>query len=511
MNAPLRRLALALGLLFLALLTNATWVQVGQAHDLNHRADNPRPLLTRLTTDRGQIQLGDGTVLATSVLSKDGRTYDRVYSPDPATHRANAQQAALYADVTGWAGVISTSGIEQSEDDLLAGNDDRLAIRNFTDTLAGKQKQGGSVQLTLDKAGQQAAYTSLQRALGSSGNAGAVVALDVQTGKVLVMVSVPSFDPNPIASRDGAAAQQAYEGLLKQPGNPLFNRATQGRYPPGSMFKLVTSAAALSTDKYTPSTQIDAPATYTPPLTRVAIPNFAGELCGSGGKESLLDALATSCNTAFAKLGVALGQAKLQRQAAAFGIGAATPSFPLPWARSTFASGELDPPALAQSAIGQRDVALTPLQAAMIVQAIGNGGHLITPYLVDKELAPDKSELSTGHGTDVGQVVTPQVADELTQMMQAVVQKGTAAEAGFNAALKVAGKTGTAQHGTNPQGVLLPPDTWFAGFNTAGNRRVAVVAFVENGGTQGSAAQGATVAAPIVRDVMNALVTPPGQ
>ena len=504
MNAPLRRLAIALGLLFLALLANATYVQVGEAHDLNHRADNPRPLLTRLTTNRGQIQLSDGTVLATSVLSKDGRTYDRVYS------RGDAATAMMYADVTGWAGVISTSGIEQSEDDLLSGNDDRLAIRNFTDTLAGKQKQGGSVVLTLDRAGQEAAYASLQRALGSSGNAGAVVALDVQTGKVLVMASLPSYDPNPIASRDGTAAQHAYNALLTQAGNPLFDRATQGRYPPGSMFKLITSAAALSTKKYTPTTLIDAPATYTPPLTTVAIPNFAGELCGNGGgKEQLQDALATSCNTAFAKLGVKLGQGALQLQAGAFGIGQSTPSFPLPWARSTFATGQLDPPAVAQSAIGQRDVALTPLQAAMVVQAIGNGGHLITPYLVDQELAPDKSQLSTGHGGDGGQPVTPEVAAELTMMMRAVVERGTAAGAGFNPALQVAGKTGTAQHGTATNGTLLPPDTWFAGFNLAGDRRVAVVAFVENGGTQGAGAQGATVAAPIVRDVMNALVKPP--
>ncbi|HVU72490.1 MAG TPA: penicillin-binding protein 2 [Mycobacteriales bacterium] len=506
MNAPLRRLSIALGLLFLALLVNATVVQVGQAHTLNHRADNPRPLLTRLTTDRGQIQLGgDGTVLAASFLSKDGRTYDRVYSPDPTTHQEKPEQAEMYAAVTGWAGVISTQGIEQSEDDLLSGNDDRLAIRNFTDTLAGKQKQGGSVVLTIDKAGQQAAYNSLKNALGGSGNSGAVVALDAQTGAVLALVTLPTYDPNPIASRDGAAAQQAYNALLKQPGNPLLDRATQNRYPPGSMFKVITSATALS-DGYTPSTRVDAPATYTPPLTNVAIPNFAGELCGSGGKEPLTEALATSCNTAFAKLGVKLGQNKLQAQASAFGIGQPTPPFPLPWVRSTFASGELDPPALAQSAIGQRDVALTPLQAAMVVQAIANGGHLITPYLVARELAPDRSQLSEGHGTDGGNPVSAQVATELTTMMQAVVDHGTAAGAGFNPALKVAGKTGTAQHGTG-----LPPDTWFAGFNTAGNRKVAVVAFVENGGTRGAAAQGATVAAPIVRDVINALVTPPGQ
>jgi peptidoglycan glycosyltransferase len=264
----------------------------------------------------------------------------------------------------------------------------------------------------------------------------------------------------------------------------------------------VTSAAALSTGRYKPDSVIDAPPSYTPPLTTLAIKNFAGELCGAG-KLTLADALATSCNTAFAKLGTALGQGPLENQANAFGIGKPPPSFPLPLARSIFATGTLDAPAIAQSAIGQRDVALTPMQAALMTAAIANKGIALDPYLVAEEHAPDNSVLKSTTPTPLGQALSADVATQLTQMMVGVTTKGTAAGVFNDLGYAVAGKTGTAQHGDN-----VPPHTWFAGFAPADNPQYAVVAFVEDGGTAGTNAQGASVSAPIVHDVLKALVKP---
>jgi peptidoglycan glycosyltransferase len=504
-NRPLRRVSIAIALLFFALLANASWVMVGDARHLDHRTDNPRPLFQRLTTHRGDIRLQDGTVIAQS----DHPT------PTSTSYVRSYPQKSLYADVTGWAGAASTSNVELAEDDVLSGSDDRLSLHNFADTLSGKEKQGGYVVVTIDAAAQKAATQALTAAIGNSGFRGAVVAIDVHTGAIKALVGLPTYDPDTIATNDIAADEKAYNALNAKKVNPLLDTATQTRYPPGSMFKLVTSTAALGTGRWNPSTILDAPRSYTPPLTTQAITNFAGESCGSG-KVTFASALATSCNTAFAKLGVAVGQAALQQAATGFGIGATPKVTGLP---STSLSASqfldpsipvLDPPRLAQTSIGQFNVALTPLQAAMIVQAIANGGQLLQPYLVDSVHAPDGSVLSGGQTgvTPIGTPLSQSVDQQLTQMMLGVTTgDGTASGVFTSLGFPVAGKTGTAQHSTSTES--LPPHTWFAGFGpanaTATTPEYAVAAFVEDGGTAGLGGQGATVAAPIVEKVLAAL------
>lgn len=494
MNAPMRKLAAVCLVLFMALLGNATWVQVGQAHHLDTRPSNPRPLIERFSRHRGDILTSDGRQLATSTpLRGTGANtiYKRGYpTPDPAE----------YANVTGWAGVDSTTDLEQSEDELLSGTDSRLAIRNLTDTILGKQTTGGYVTSSIDRGAQDAAWNALS-AIRKAGGHAAVVALDVKTGAVLALVSTPSFDPTPLASNDGATVQAAYNKLSKDPNQPLLDRATQTTYPPGSFFKLVTSAAALSTGD-TPDTMIASPPVLKLPLTSSTLTNFGGESCG-GAMITLAQALKISCNTAFGQLGLNLGATTLRTQATAFGIGSTVPNFPLPNAASTFPANP-DAPQTAFSAIGQYDVQLSPLQAAMIVQSIADGGTEMTPYLVAQEHAPDGSVISGNPQHTQGQPITASVASDLRQMMVGVTAPGGTAYPFIQrtaGSIPTAGKTGTAQ---NTPGAA--PHAWFGGFAPVENPQVAVAVFVEHGGTEGSEATGGSVSAPIAGAVLKAVV-----
>jgi len=485
-NRPLGRLAVACLVLLAALLANANWVQVAQSKRLGAEATNPRPLFQRFSTDRGDIRLADGSVVARSEREPDGRTFRRLYpTGDPAE----------YAALTGWAGVSSTSGLEKAEDPLLSGTDDRLSLRKFLDTFSGKQQAGGFVVTTIDKAAQDAAWAGLRAA----GKRGALVALDTKTGAILALASTPSFDPSPLASRDPAVVARAYDALLKRGDGPLLDRATQGVYPPGSFFKVVTSAAALAAGR-SPDTLVASPDRLKLPLSSSFLTNFGGESCG-GAQIPLRQALTISCNTAFAQLGLDLGADKLRAQAQAFGVGEVPAGFPLPANASVF-PGTLDRPQTALSAIGQFEVKMSPLQAVMIVQAVANGGTELAPYIVAEEHAPDGSVLSKAQPRTLGTPVTGDVAAQLRDMMATVVNdpKGTAfGSRGVLAGIPAAGKTGTAQHAQGE-----PPHAWFGGFAPASDPRVAVAVIVEDGGNAGSDASGGTVAAPIAFAVLKA-------
>lgn len=487
MNRPLRRLAVACLVLFGALLANANWVQVGQAKRLDAAATNPRPLFERFSRDRGDIQLSDGGTLATSTRAPDGRTHDRLYpTPNPAE----------WAHATGWAGIVSTAGLEKAEDPLLSGTDDRLAIRNLTDTILGRQTAGGYVVTTLDRAAQDAAW----KGLTATGRPGALVALDTRTGAVLALAATPSFDPRPLAGRNAGQVTAAYSALTKAAGDPLLDRATQATYPPGSFFKVVTAATALAAGA-TPDTQVQSPPRLKLPLTTTFLNNFGGESCG-GATIPLRQALKISCNTAFGQLGLDLGADKLRAQAGAFGIGQTVDGFPLAQNASSFPA-TLDRPQTALSAIGQYDVRLTPLQAAMIVQAVANGGDELAPYLVAEERGPDGTVLSTASPRTLGHPISSAVAGQLTAMMAAVTGEPGGTANGYIqttlGSIPSAGKTGTAQHAAGQA-----PHAWFGGFAPLDNPQIAVAVIVEDGGALGSDATGGAVASPIAGAVMKA-------
>jgi penicillin-binding protein A len=273
----------------------------------------------------------------------------------------------------------------------------------------------------------------------------------------------------------------------------LSNRAIAETYPPGSTFKLIDTAAALQAG-FTPDSQLTAASHITLQNTNTDLENFAGTPCGSGATASLRDALARSCNTAFADLAAQLGEDKIRQQAEKFGVGSATPPIPMPVAPSTL--GDIpDTASLQQSAIGQRDVRFTPLQNAMIVAAIANHGVLMAPYLVQQIQSPTLDVLDEAQPDQIGQAVPADVASTITDLM--IGAENRTQGGGKITGVQIAAKTGTAEHGTDPK--ATPPHNWYIAFAPAENPQIAVAVLVENGGDRSLEATGGSRAAGIGR------------
>ena len=483
MNTPLRRVAMAVMAMVAALLLNATYVQVIKADDLRADPRNSRVLLDEYSRQRGQIS-ADGTVLASSVATDDRYKYLRTYPTDP----------AAYAPVTGFYSMqYGSTGLERAEDPVLNGSDSQLFGSRLVDLISGRDPRGGNVATTIDPMMQQVAYDELT----SRGYTGSVVALEPSSGKILSMVSTPSYDPNQLSSHDGSEVTGAWEELGNDPDQPMLNRAISQTYPPGSTFKVVLTAAALSNGVATPQDQFTAAPTITLPDSTTTLENYDGTRCGSGATATLHEAFRRSCNTAFVQLGIKVGAAALEDEAAAFGIGPHR-GIPMPVAESGV--GHIpDDAALGQSSIGQRDVALTPLDNAVVAATIANGGVRMEPYLVDQVQNPDLSELATTEPVSVGQAVSAEVASTVTELMVAS-EENTAGSGGSS--YQIASKTGTAEHGSNPR--TTPPHAWYIAFAPAENPKIAIAVIVEDGGNQALAATGGSVAAPVARAVLDA-------
>jgi peptidoglycan glycosyltransferase len=482
-NAPIRRLSTVVALLFSALLVSTTLIQFVQARSLNERPDNRRTLLATYARERGQILVG-GAPIAKSVPSKDELKWLRTYP-----------KKDLYAHVTGYYSFTygAGGGIEGAEDSLLSGASDKLFYRRVSDILTGKEQTGASLELTLDAKAQAAA----DKALGNQ--RGAVVALNPKTGEVLALVSHPSYDPSVLSSHDTTKVVAAWKKLNADGDRPMVDRAIAGNlYPPGSTFKVVTTAAALESGKFTEESQIPGPATLDLPQTTVNLPNDDRRPCGPNDKTSLTHALEISCNTAYGWLGMQVGADAFRAQAAKFGIGDRL-SIPMTVTPSSVPA-QLNEPQLAQSAIGQYDVRVTPLQMAMVAAAIANKGIVMKPYLVSKVTSSDLETIDEAQPEQLSQAVSANTAAALTRMMETVVKSGTGTAAQISG-VEVAGKTGTAQHATGQ-----PPHAWFISFAPAQDPKVAVAVVVEDGGNAGSEAFGGRVAAPIAKAVMEAVL-----
>ncbi len=479
MNTPLRRLATVVLAMFGVLVLGATWVQFLQAPGLNADSRNVRTLYREYGNPRGPIVVA-GEAVASSAPIDDPFGYQRSYLNGP-----------LYAHITGYYSVVyGRHGIEEWMNTELNGSADSLFYARLQDLVTGRQPLGASVELTIDPVVQQAAWDAL------GDQSGAVVAIDTSTGAILAMVSKPSYDPNALASHDMAAVTEVWDALQGDPGRPMEDRAIAGRrYPPGSIFKLVTAAAALEAG-YASNTEISAPTELPLPLSSSVLRNFGGASCSPTGTTSLADALRISCNTAFAQLGLDLGDDALRAQAEAFGFGAPL-NVPMRVAQSQFPA-DPDAPQTALSAIGQYEVAVTPLQVAMVSAAIANGGPQMRPYLVSAVRSQDLTIVDQTDPSVLGRPISPGTAAALRDMMVQVVASGTGRAAQISG-IQVAGKTGTAQTTAD-----APPHAWFTGFAPADAPRVAVAVIVENGGNLGNEATGGAVAAPIARAVIQA-------
>lgn len=513
MNRPVHKLAAALAVLLVAVFVNLNYVQVVKGGDYRNDPHNRRVLLAEYASPRGQIVV-QGESVALSKKTDDELKYLRQYPKGP-----------VYAAVTGYYSfVYDATGIEKAENSVLSGNDSRLFGTQLAGLLTGRDPKGGSVELTLNRAAQEAAYQAMKGADGKM-RAGAVVALDPSTGAILAAVSTPSYDPNLLSSHSPSKMEQAWTQLQAAPTQPMLNRALNQRYPPGSVFKVIDAAAALEAG-VKPTDRIPAPNSYWPldPKRTDACPanhqapcleNFEGERCDNGRDATLAFALAKSCNTTFGILANSpkLGAAKLAAEAKKFGLDGERLTVPLPVARSTIGDPDelaRDAAALAQTAIGQRNVGVTPLQAAMLSAAVVNDGTLMKPYLVARELGPNLSVLDEAERTELQQVLDPDLARQLRTMMVGVVTspEGTGGPADITdlPGVVVGGKTGTADHGVpDANGKQPPPHAWFSGFALQnGVPKIAVAVIIENGGVSGNETTGGLAAGPVAKAVMEA-------
>ncbi|WP_314456215.1 penicillin-binding protein 2 [uncultured Actinomyces sp.] len=497
MNRQIRQVAFLVLAMFSALSLSVTsvqglarpaiWEPWSSNNALNSDGRNSRTVNRDFDTDRGPILLADQTTAASTEKSENGQgsdDYQRVYANGP-----------LYAPVTGYfsPAFASMTGMEQAGNSVLNGDDPSLFSSRIKTLVTGGSQRGGAVQLTIDPEIQQAAYDAL------AGREGAVVALDPSTGAILAMVSSPSYDPSAFASQDANAANEASKTLSEDSSRPLDNRAIAGnRYPPGSTFKIITTAAALRTGKITPDAEVDAPDTITLPGTSHSLENYGGESCG--GRTSFSHAFAQSCNTPFAQLAMDVGEEELAKEAHNWGFDSDL-SIPLKVTPSVYPHNDSQAQT-AMAGIGQASVQATPLMMAMVAATVANDGEQMTPYLVSRTLDPDLNEVSTTSKKVARTPIDSATAKSLSSLMQTAVTEGTGTNAQV-AGVQVAGKTGTAETGSD-----TGPTTWFAGFaGTDINKPQIALAVVLDGNadTQDNAT-GGKVAGPVAAQIIDAAV-----
>ena len=490
MNRELRRLFLVLAVMFAAVVAVGTY-WLWRAPDLEARQDNPTQLVRQITVKRGLVFADDGTTVLARNRKRDveGREWFLRHYPE----------GSLAAHAVGYSTLErARTGLEESMNDFLTGSNSNLSslVDRARSRLTGEPQEGNHLVLTLDAAAQKKANSLLQ------GRCGAIVALEPATGRVLVMASAPTFDPN-LAARnfDRITATRA----VCDPAAPLLNRATQGLFVPGSTFKVVTAAAALDSGQFRPTSTFFDPGYCIQYGRRVF--NYADQNGPEQfGRVTLGEALEHSINAVFCDIGKELGGDVLVDYAKRFGF-YSVPPLDTPEAErlasGLYEDGRLFDPELSSDvdegrlAFGQERLLATPLQMAMVASAIANGGVLMSPYLVERILKPDRSVLTQTKPEKLSDAVKPGTAAALTRMMEAVVASGTGRGAQIPG-LSVAGKTGTGE-----TGVAEENDAWFIAFAPADDPEVAVaVALSHEPGTGGAAA------APIVREVIETLLRP---
>jgi peptidoglycan glycosyltransferase len=468
---PIYRLYLLVMVLFGALIFATSWWSVFGAKGLRDNPFNRRALLEQARTKRGAIKAADGTVLARSVKRPDG-TYTRRYP-----------EHELLSHVVGYSFLrYGQTGLERSRNAELTGK--REGLTSLFDQFKGKRKVGDDVTTTLDPGAQRTAIDAL------GGQKGAVVALDPRSGAVKVMASLPQYDPNLIPRTLGR--------LNRDPDAALLNRATQGRYAPGSTFKVVTAAAALDSGRFTRDSVVDGSSPKT--ISGVPLTNSGGT---SFGPITLTQALTQSVNTVWAQVGEALGRSRMATYMERFGFYTRPPlDYP---AGQRFASGEFGPDGellpptsdkidVGRMAIGQDKLQVTPLQMAMVAAAVANDGAIARPHLTDRVVDPDGRVREIVRPSTYSRVMKRETAARLREMMSNVVREGTGTAAALSG-IQVAGKTGTAERGDGTNQV------WFIGLAPVDDPKVAIAVTVER--TDG---QGGTVAAPIAKQVMQKLL-----
>ncbi|KJY39699.1 MULTISPECIES: penicillin-binding protein 2 [Streptomyces] len=483
MNKPLRRISLFCGLLVLALLIRTNWLQYVQAEELSTRKENRRVQIAQYATERGNIIVGGQPITGSAVTDGSDFKFKRTYLDGP-----------LWAPVTGYASqAFGSTQLEKIDDGILTGNDDRLFFDRTIGMFTGEKKQGGNVITTLNAAAQKAAFTSL------GDKKGAVAAIDPRTGAILALASTPSYDPSTFAG-NSKNDEKAWRTLNDSADKNLVNRALRETYPPGSTFKVVTTAAALEhgvvSDINTPT---DTPEPYILPGTKTPMVNHATGC----EKASLLYALQVSCNSVFAHMGDKVGRDGMVETAQKFGFNSTidTPvrAFASVYDKTMGKDGN------ALSSIGQFNTAATPLQMAMVTAAIANDGKLMKPYMVEQLTAPNLDTIEKHEPQEMSRPLSAANAQKVQQMMVNVVENGTGTSAKIKN-VKVGGKTGTAQHGEKN---AKRPYAWFISYAELpdGSSPVAVAVVIEDSDVKDREdITGGGLAAPVAKAVMEAVL-----
>jgi peptidoglycan glycosyltransferase len=481
-NRQIIRLFGFIVVLFAVLVGFTAWWSVFDAKALKEKEVNKRPLFEQQQIPRGRILAADGTVIAKSVAEGHGaaRRYVRHYP-----------QGALFGHPIGYSFMEQgQSEFERYHNAELTGEESEFGA--ILDELTGQKQEGEQIVTNLDPKAQEVAMHELE-----SAGFGAVVAIEPGTGAVKVAASNPSYNPNKVPD-------DIEKFFQEEIARPLYNRATQGQYPPGSTFKVVTAAAGLESGVITPETTIDAPGSIT-----VETKPLQNDYDEDWGEISLDTALTNSVNTWFAQLGQKIGQDRLFTMMEKFGFNA-KPPIDLPEEElsdsGVFEGEELlgrnDPVDIARVAIGQERLLVTPLQDAMVAAAVANHGKLMKPQIWKRVVNVDGSVTKTMKPSVYSEPISAKTAEELTTAMEGVVDEGT----GTNAAIPgvpVAGKTGTAEVPGNEAcgGGSEENQAWFIGFAPADHPKIAIAASVEC-----TTQFGGDIAAPIFRDVAETIL-----
>jgi peptidoglycan glycosyltransferase len=476
-NGPIRRLAIGLFVCIAVLLGAVTWIQAVAADTYRSDPRNTRQAIAQAGKERGIIVASDGTTLAESVPDPDDpRRFTRAYP-----------EGQAFAHVVGYTSqVVGDGGLERAFVDELRSRRD-LTFSDLISAILGRDLRPQSIRLTLDAELQRAAFELL------GGRSGAVVAIDPNTGAVRAMVSTPSFDPESLDTADAAAN---WDALLADPAGPLADRATRELFPPGSTFKTIVASAALDVGVADTETTFDDPQTFPLPGSTATVSNFGNGLCGDGTTVTLMRAFIRSCNTVFADLSIQVGAADIGVVADGLGFNREL-AFPWQVAQSVFPTDALvdDDAALAQSGLGERNVRATPLQMAMVAAAIANQGTVMQPYLMDQLFDADGNPIETTEPASLGEVMAPETAAIIGEMMERVVTEGTGTAATVPG-VRVAGKTGTA---SAPEGASYP---WFIGYAPIDDPTIALAVMFEPQAETGESDTGGRVAAPVAGDLI---------
>ncbi|MER5846220.1 penicillin-binding protein 2 [Streptomyces sp. NPDC002012] len=492
MNRPLRHIAVFCGLLVLALLLRANWLQYFQSDALATDEHNRRVKITQFATPRGDIIVGGDPITGSKAVSGTDFKYQRTF-----------KQGAMYAPVTGYASQAQgMSLLEKTYDSVLSGQDDRFAFRHAKDILTGEQRRGGDVITTIDPKAQKAGY----KGLTDLGARGAVVALDPRTGKVLALVSTPSYDPSVFAGNSFKEGDR-FQDLVDDKSKPLANRPLRETFPPGSTFKILTAAAALENGVVT---DVDAASgavsPYPLPLSSNKISSEAGDaVCN---KASMKTAMQYSCNNVFLDAASKVGADKMRETAEKFGFNADVYSdeFGDMLATKSLYPSQLDKPGTALTGMGQGSLTSTPMQMAMVTAALANDGKLMQPYIVEELRGPDLSTLEKHEPKLKSQAVSEETAKKVQEMMEFTAKEGSAQRALIDG-VTVGGKTGTAQRGVDVNEEV--PYGWFVSYGKkADGASVAVAVFIDptDMDISRSDISGGRLGGPIAKRVMQAVL-----